>query len=177
MRFEAEDYYLRAAPRLTPGAIFLNVPVVFTPLRLAAVSVGADGTLRSQDFEDAWHTAPEATRDRGIPVLVRAKPRPVLVARVGAAITDAVYQRSVWVVPLFGETEPPRRGPNVFPLPAWPMAGLPFAGYVDLYQATMLPVQHLRAERYACELSSAAMTLLIGALSIWAEADPAPRLR
>jgi hypothetical protein len=177
VRFRAEDFYTRAEPRLAPGVIFLNLPIIFTPPRLAAISVGADGTLRTQDFEDAWRTAPEVRRNQGIPVLVRAKPRPVLVVRVGAGVTDTAYQRSVWVAPLYGETDPPRRGPNVFPLPAWPVAGLSFAGYADLYQATMLPVEHLRAERYACELSTRAMTLFLGAISIWAEADPVPRLR
>lgn len=108
-------------------------------------------------------------------MLVRAKPRPVLLVRVGAAMTDIVHQRGMWVVPPYGETDPPRRGPNSFPLPAWPAAGLPFDSYADLYQATMLPLQHLLAERYACELSAGAMTLLLGALSLWAEADPAPR--
>jgi hypothetical protein len=96
------------------------------------------------------------------------------VLRVGAAVTDAMYQRSVWVAPLYGETDPPRRGPNVFPLPAWPEAELPFAGYVDLYQSVMLPIQHLRADRYRCALSSQAMTLLLGALSAWADGDPTP---
>lgn len=177
MRFRPEDFYTRGVARLTPGAIFLNVPLVFTPPQLQAVAVEGDGTLRTQDFESGWRVAAPALRDAGIPVLVRAKPRPALVLRVGAAVTDAVYQRRVWVAPLYGETDPPRRGPNVFPLPAWPTAELRFAGYADLYQATMLPVEHLVAERYACELSPEVMTLLLGALALWAEADPAPRLR
>ena len=174
MRFGAQDFYTRASsPRLTPGAIFLNVPIVFPPPRLAAVAVGPEGALRTQDFEDAWRTAPEERRGQGVPVLVRAKPRPVLVLRVGVALTDTAHQRSVWVVPLYSETDPPRGGPNIFPLPAWPAAGLPFAGFADLYQATMLPLQQLRADRYGCELADRAMTLLLGALAVWAEGDPA----
>lgn len=174
MRFGPEDYYVRGVPRLIPGAIFLNVPIIFTPPRLAAVSVAADGTLQTQEFADAWRSAPEARREEGVPVLARAKPRPVLVLRVGAAVTDLVYRGSAWVAPLYGETDPPRRGPNVFPLPVWREAGLPFGGYADLYQATMLPVQYLHVERYACELSPEAMMLILGALSLWSDADPAP---
>lgn len=141
------------------------------------MAVERDGTLRTQGFDEAWRAAPATLRDTGIPVLVRAKPRPVLVLRAGAAVADGVYRRSVWVAPLYGESDPPRRGPNIFPLPAWPAADLPFTGHADLYQATMAPIEHLRADRYTCELSTEAMTLLLGALALWAEADPARRVR
>jgi hypothetical protein len=177
MRFEAQDYYTRPSPpRLIPGAIFLGVPITFSGRqRLPAVLLFPDGTFRHQDFSQAWATAPAIRRDEGIPVLVRAKARPVLVLRVGAAVTDAVYHQSVWVAPLYGETDPPRRGPNIFPLPAWPEAGLPFAGYTDLYQAAMVPQPYLAAGRWACDLTEPALRLLLGAVASWAEADPAPR--
>ena len=175
MRFAAEDYYARLTPGLKPGAVFLDVPVAFMPPRLPSVALSADGTLQTREFSDAWRTASETQRGEGLPVLMRAKARPVLVLRVGAAVADAVYRRSVWAAPLYGETDPPRQGPNVFPLPSWPAAGLRFSGYADLYQATVLPIQQLSAERYACELSARATSLLLGGLALWAEADPAQR--
>lgn len=175
MRFEADDYYTRSSPALGPGAIFLGVPIVFMPPRLPAVAIAPDGTLRQQEFDQAWRTAHQARRDDGIPVIVRAKPRPVLVLRIGAAVTDSVYRRSVWAAPLYGETAPPRQGPNVFPVPAWPEVGLSFAGYADLYQSTMVPLSYFTAARHACELSARAISLLLGALALWAESDPSAR--
>ncbi len=176
MNFRAQDYYARPSrPQLAPGAIFLGVPIAFTSgERLPAVALAADGTFRHRDFADAWANAPEARRDEGLPVLVRAKARPVLVLRVGAAVIDRVYHQSVWVAPIFSVKDPPRRGPNVFPLPAWPQAGLRFAGFADLYGATMLPLAHIRGASFACTLSPAALALLLGALASWAEADPPP---
>jgi hypothetical protein len=159
------------------GAIFLNVPIVFVAPRLPAVTVQPDGGLRTHELDAAWRSAPDVQRDQGIPVLVRAKLRPVLVLRVGAVLLDAVHHRSVWVAPLYGETDPPRGGPNIFPLPAWPAARLPFAGYVDFYEASMIPLPHLQAERYSCELSDTATKLLLGAISSWADADPPVRAR
>ncbi len=95
-----------------------------------------------------------------------------MVLRVDAAIADSVYRQSAWAAPLYGVQDPPRQGPNVFPLPAWPEAGLRFDGFVDLYQAAMVALPHIREANYACSLSPAALRLLLGALAIWAEADP-----
>jgi hypothetical protein len=176
MRFVAADYYTHPPQRrIVPGAIFLDVPILFSPSpRLPAVTLFPGGTFRHQDFARAWAAGPAPRRDEGIPVLVRVKARPVLVLRLGAGVTDSTYRRSIWVVPLYDETDPPRRGPNVFPLPPWPEAGLRFAGYADLYQATMVPQEHVADARYACELTEEASQLLLGALAIWAEGDPAP---
>ena len=174
MNFRSDDYYvLPAKARVIPGSIFLHVPIVFSAgQRLPSLLLFPDGTYRHQDFADAWRNAPQARRDEGLPVLVRAKARPVLVLRVGAALEDRVYRQHTWVAPLFGVQDPPRRGPNVFPLPAWPQVGLPFEGVADLYAATMVPLQFIQASTFACDLSPAALALLLGMLATWAEGDP-----
>jgi hypothetical protein len=177
VRFEPEDYYVRTGASVVPGALFVGVPIAFLPPRLPAVALAPDGTLRQQDFGEAWRTAPQSRRDEGIPVMMRAKARPALVLRVGAAVTDRVYEHSIWAAPLYGERDPPRRGPNIFPLPAWPDVGLVFAGYADLYQATMVPMRYFQNDRPACALSQRAILLLLGALALWAEADPTPSAR
>jgi ubiquinone/menaquinone biosynthesis C-methylase UbiE len=174
MNFRSQDYYVRPdRRRVVPGSIFLNVPVLFLAgQRLPSVSIAPDGTLHHQDVAAAWTSAPRPRRDEGLPVLVRAKARPVLVLRIGAAMTDRTHQQSVWAAPLYGVQDPPRRGPNIFPLPARPEAGLRFEGFADLYQATLVPLPLLREATYACDLSPAALTLLLGAVATWAEGDP-----
>lgn len=150
MNFHADDYCVRPPKaHLVPGSVFLHVPIVFTASeRLPALALSPDGTYRHQDFSTGWRSAPQARRDEGLPVLVRAKARPVLVLRVGAAVMDQTYYRSVWVAPIYGVRDPPRRGPNIFPLPAWPEQGLLYSGCADLYAATMVPLQHIQAGTY-----------------------------
>ena len=97
MRFVAEDYYVRAsAYHVVVGAIFLNVPITFqSGDRIPAVLAATDGSLRRREFEEVWSTASPQLRQAGIPALARAKPRPALIVRLGARVSDVVYRGSL----------------------------------------------------------------------------------
>src|SRR5262245_8037443 len=141
MNFSPEDYYRvqRGRPFL-PTAIFREIPVPFfsTGQKLVMVAAGDRGGVYFDDFIGSWHRRFPDEREAGIPLLLRAKLRPVLLLRVGGAMQDRTHADNFWVAPLFSRRELDRTGPNIFPLPAHRSVGLDVEGFLDFYHALMV---------------------------------------
>ena len=159
MEFSEGAYFARPEGLARRGAVFVDVPILYPPREgLATVWLNADRTLGRQDFETAYRTSDDAARQRGLLVLARAKPRPViLLAPVERAAPTAV----AWVLPVYSVTEAEQEGPNVFRLPAAPRFGLGHEHYADIYRTTGVPLPYLRPDRYRCDLTRAARLELL----------------
>jgi len=175
MTLASADYFARGdaqAPRI--GALFRDVPVpFFSGTRLVTVRPSGDTGLTHHDFTDVWQRISPSAREGGLPLLQRAKLRPAILLRVGAAMVDDVHQNDLWMAPIYGDKDKVRSGPNIFPLPAFPDVGLS-KGFVDFYQLLLVPRQHLGPRQYICDLTPLARKLLLGALVSWIQADPPP---
>ena len=159
----AHPVYRLPAAGVVAGAIYLHVPVTFRLSgRLPVLNPLASGLVQiAPDFDPAWHAAPPAIQAQGLPVAVLAKPRPVLVLRVGAVEDDPAHRNNIWVVPLYSAKERPRMGRNLFRLPAWQLAGLSADAYLDFFQGTSLPVQSLRGRPHPCDLQPAVLDAVL----------------
>jgi hypothetical protein len=94
MTVASNDYFASGdaqAPRI--GALFRDVPVpFFSGTRLVTVRPSGDAGLVHHDFADMWQRISPNARDGGLPLLQRAKLRPAILLRVGAAMVDDVHQ-------------------------------------------------------------------------------------
>jgi hypothetical protein len=160
-------FYLPPAGRIVPGALFLHVPVAYSPDQPVAASAVAGALLQVQpDFERVWQVASPRLREVGVFTVLPTKPRPVVVLAVGAAEEDAWHRDKAWVAPRYSRKEHgvPRRGRNIVDLPAAPHFGLDEDGFLDLFQVTSLPVSYLAPRRHACNLTPDAFNGVLAAL-------------
>ena len=121
---------------------------MFVPLASGLVQL-------NPDFDAAWTSSDARDREMGLGVGVLAKPRPVLILAVGAVEEDTTHRNDIWVVPLYSEKERPRRGRNLFPLPAWEPAGLSLPSVLDFFQVATVPLAALRGRPHPCDVRPA----------------------
>lgn len=163
--------YLPPAEGLRVGAVYLHVPIVFYPPTLTAVAVLASGLFQGEpDFARAWQDAPEVLRERGLPVLLLAKPRPVIVLKVGTLDRRTGEVRSVWVAPRYRYKE--RGAPNhssILDLPVNAAYGLDEPGYLDFLHVALIPASpsYLNPRHHTCDLSPQAFDAVLLKLQAW----------
>jgi len=112
------------------------------------------------DFQDAYRAPDEDRRQRGLQVLARGKPRPVILLtalnRSDPLLHPEQRQRvpDALVIPLY--TDDSRfSGSHLFHLPGAPDIDrcLDHDSYADFLKMASVPITYLRPEHHVCDLS------------------------